>query len=143
MKKCFFSALMIVLAAVAAEASEVEHLALGIYQEAGGDAVSDACRYAVGDVILNRVKDARFPSTVRGVLLQKGQYGNLSKTGLVWPARAKKSGEQRAVARARRIAHELISGQRHSPLRGRGYIWQAQFRQGRDVRKIDNMYFGR
>ena len=105
--------------------------------------MSDACRYAVGDVILNRVKDARFPSTVKGVLLQKGQYGNLSKTGLVWPARAKKPGEQRAVARARRIARGLISGQRHSPLRRRGYIWQAQFKQGRDVTKIDNMYCGR
>ena len=42
----------------------VEMLACGIYNEAGGDACSDKCRKYVGDVMLNRVDDPRFPNTL-------------------------------------------------------------------------------
>ena len=66
----------------------VEMLACGIYQEAGGDECSDECRIDVGDVMLNRVTDPRFPNTLEGVLTAPGQYGRFSKTGIVWPSRA-------------------------------------------------------
>ena len=46
-----------------------EMLACGIYNEAGGDACSDDCRRYVGDVMLNRVEDSRFPDTLEGVLM--------------------------------------------------------------------------
>lgn len=120
----------------------VEMLACGIYQEAGGDACSDLCRFMVGDVVLNRVADSRFPDTIEEVLTQRGQYGTFSKTGVVWPARASNPGEAAAVERAYDTARRLLSGE-HSELYGAGYIWQAEFIQGKDVIEVDGTYFGR
>lgn len=122
--------------------AEVEMLACAIYCEAGGDACSDLCRYYVGDVMLNRVDDPRFPDTLEGVLTQKGQYGRFYWTGIVWPERAKYDGEQAAVARAYDTARALLSGE-HSELYGAGYIFQAEFVQGTDVIYLDGTYFGR
>lgn len=117
-------------------------LACAIYCEAGGDACSDLCRYYVGDVILNRVNDPRFPDTIEGVLTQKSQYGRFYWTGIVWPERANYPGEAAAVARAYDTARALLSGER-SELYGAGYIWQAEFTQGTDVIYLDGTYFGR
>lgn len=50
--------------------AEVEMLACVIYQEAGGNRCSDKCRYMVGDVVLNRISDDRFPNTMEAVLTQ-------------------------------------------------------------------------
>ena len=81
-------------------AEELEHLAVAIYQEAGGDACSDETRLMVGSVVMNRVEDSRFPDTLHGVLTQKSQYGLLHWTGVVWPERASNPGEAHAVERA-------------------------------------------
>ena len=120
----------------------VEMLACGIYQEAGGDECSDDTRRKVGDVMLNRVMDKRFPDTLEAVLTAPGQYGRFSKTGIVWPERAGNPGEKHAVERAYRIAEELLSGQ-HSELYGQGYVWQAEFEQGTEGFWQDGIYFGR
>jgi len=122
--------------------AEVEMLACAIYCEAGGDACSDLCRYMVGDVMLNRVDDPRFPDTLEEVLTQKGQYGRFYWTGIVWPERASNPGEAAAVARAYETARALLTGE-HSELYGEGYIWQAEFAQGTDVIYLDGTYFGR
>lgn len=120
----------------------VEMLACLIYQEAGGDACSDLCRMRVGDVALTRELDPRFPDTLEEVLLQPGQYGTFSRTGIVWPARASKPEEAAAVQRAYETAEKLLSGE-HSDLWGLGYIWQAEFPQGTDVILDSGIYFGR
>lgn len=122
--------------------AEVEALAIGIYQEAGGDACSDRTRMYVGDVILNRVEDDRFPGTVVEVLTAPGQYGKLSATGLIWPDWAGDPGEAAAVERANATARQLLSGE-HSELYGEGYVWQAEFEQGSDGFWSDGLYFGR
>lgn len=96
----------------------------------------------VGDVILNRVEDDRFPDTVEGVLTQRAQYGRFHWTGVVWPARASNAGEAHAVERAREIARSLLQGE-HSELYGAGYIWQAEFQQGSDRIQRDGIWFGR
>jgi hypothetical protein len=119
-----------------------ELLACVIFQEAGGDAHCDECRRRVADVVLNRVNDSRFPNTIHGVLTQKGQYGKFSKTGVRWPERANKKAEQHAVKRAYRIAEEVLSG-KHSDLYGKGYIWQATFKQSKDNVYCCGHYFGR
>ena len=124
------------------EMTEREMLACGIYNEAGGDACSDDCRRYVGDVMLNRVEDSRFPDTLEGVLTAPGQYWRFSKTGIVWPERAKEPGEAHAVERAYRIADELLAGD-HSELYGQGYVWQAEFVQGTEGFWCDGLYFGR
>ena len=124
------------------DAELVEKLACAIYSEAGGDECSDECRINVGDVILNRVKDPRFPNTIEGVLTAPRQYGTFSQTGIVWPERAQNPGEAEAVERAWRIAEELLAGD-HGELFGAGYVWQAEFTQGGDGFWLDGIYFGR
>lgn len=119
---------------------DLELLACVIYTEAGGDAVCDECRRRVADVVLNRVEDPRFFNTINGVLTQQDQYGDWYKTGVQWPERASK--EYNTVQRAYRIAREVLSGQ-HSDLYGKGYVWQARFKQGSDIVYCCGQYFGR
>ena len=120
----------------------VEMLACAIYSEAGGDECSDECRIDVGDVILNRVEDSRFPDTLEGVLTAPKQYGRFSVTGVIWPERARKPEEAHAVERAYRIAEQLLAGE-HGELFGQGYVWQAEFEQGSDGFWLDGLFFGR
>lgn len=122
--------------------AEVEMLACVIYCEAGADSISDDTRRMVGDVVLNRVKDSRFPDSIEAVLTQRAQYGRFHWTGVVWPSRASQDSEQHAVDRAYRIARELLSGE-HSALYGEGYIYQAEFKQGSGSIESDGIYFGR
>lgn len=111
--------------------TDAEMLAIVIYQEVGGDAACDACRYRIGDIVLNRVADPRFPNTIYEVLTQPGQYGRLAWTGIVWADRASNPNEAHAVERARNVANDLLNGI-HSELYGNGYVWQAGFVQGTD-----------
>jgi hypothetical protein len=120
---------------------DLEMLALVIYQEAGGDACSDDTRLMVGNVVLNRVADERFPDTIEEVLLQERQYGRLHWTGLVWPERASQSVEAHAVQRAYDCAERVLEGERLLP---DDVIWQAEFKQGTEiVAQQDGFYFCR
>lgn len=121
---------------------DLELLACVIYQEAGGDAVCDDCRYRIADVVLNRLMDPRFPDTIHDVLTAESQYGRFHWTGVVWPERASYDSEQHAVERAYEVATEVLDGT-HSDLYGKGYIWQAEFVQGTDVIYCCGHYFGR
>jgi hypothetical protein len=125
-------------------AGEVELLACAIYQEAGGDACCDTCRHRVGDVILNRMADDRFPNTMLEVLTQERQYGRFYWTGVVWPERSVYSGEAHAVERAYQTAREVLSGL-HTDVYGNGYIFQAEIEQGNDVLFCENcgIYYGK
>lgn len=122
--------------------TDYQAIACIIYQEAGGDKQCDECRRRVADVVLNRVDDPRFPDTIRGVLLAKNQYGQFYYTGIKWPDRAKNAGEKAAVERAYRIAADVLAGN-HSDLYGEGYIWQARFKQGKDIIYCCGQYYGR
>ena len=121
---------------------ELEMLACVIYQEAGGNGSCDNCRRYVADIVLNRIKDKRFPNTMEKVLTAKRQYGRFYWTGIKWPARAKNASEKKAVERAYRIAEEVLSG-KHSKVYGKGYIWQAGFKQGTDGFWCCGHYYGR
>lgn len=122
--------------------SEIEALAIVIYQEAGGDACCDDCRMRVADVVLNRVEDERFPDTIEEVLTAPKQYGRLYHTGLKWAERSKLTEEAEAVARAYETAEAVLNGS-HSELYGEEYIWQAEFKQGTDIVECCGIYFGR
>lgn len=126
---------------VAYTEEELEQMALVIYQEAGGDACSDETRLMVGNVVLNRVADDRYPDTIEEVLLQERQYGRLHWTGLVWPERAVKAEEAHAVERAYKCAEEVLNGVRLLP---DDVIFQAEFEQGTEiVAHQDGFYFCR
>lgn len=129
--------------ALVIDEAELEMLACVIYQEAGGDAASNEARYMVGDVVLNRIADERFPNTMEEVLTQKRQYGRFYWTGIVWPDRAQNPDEAAAVERAYTIAHDLLTDTYHSKLYREGYIWQAEFEQGHDIVFLDGIYFGK
>lgn len=122
--------------------SDLEMLAIVIYQEVGGDAACDDCRRRVADIVLNRVASPYFPNTIYGVLTQEGQYGELYWTGIKWSDRASIPFEQYAVKRAWRIAEEVLTG-KHSELYGEGYIWQAEFEQGKEGFWCCGHFFGR
>lgn len=146
-------ALILALSGIADRRSPVHHatvdehdmelLAITIYAEAGADTISDETRYMVGDVVLNRVEDSRYPDSIEAVLTQKSQYGRFHWTGVVWPERASKSSEAHAVERARNTARDLLSNTRHSELFGKGYIYQDNRVQGKDNIWSDGICFGR
>ena len=54
---------------------EIEMLKYIVEQETRGGSYRHKC--IVTNVILNRVKDSRFPNTVKGVLLQKSQFSSV------------------------------------------------------------------
>lgn len=120
---------------------DLEILALLIYQEAGGDACSDDTRLKVGTVVMNRVADERFPDTLLEVATQKGQYGRLYWTGLVWPERADRPEEAHAVERAYESARAILEGERAL---AEDVVFQAEFEQGTEtVAYQDGLYFCR
>ena len=115
-----------------ARQGDLELLALVIYQEAGGDMCSDETRQMVGEVVLNRVADKRYPNTIEGVITQQAQYGRLHWTGPVWPEQHTNPGEQHAVERAYRIAEDLLID-KADRLLPEDVVYQAEFKQGAEV----------
>ncbi len=118
---------------------ELEILALIVYQEAGGDKVSDDTRRLVAQVFLNRVNDSRFPDSFYEVATAERQYGRLYWTGIVWPERASSQAEAHAVERAYKIAQEVLESD--EPVCPAGVIFQAEFVQGDIYKEQDGMYF--
>lgn len=118
---------------------ELEILALIVYQEAGGDNVSDETRRLVAQVFLNRVNDSRFPDSFYEVATAERQYGRLYWTGIVWPDRASSQAEEHAVERAYKIAQEVLESD--EPICPAGVIFQAEFVQGDIYAEQDGMYF--
>lgn len=118
---------------------ELEILALIVYQEAGGDNVSDETRRLVAQVFLNRVNDSRFPDSFYEVATAERQYGRLYWTGIVWPDRASSQAEAHAVERAYKIAQEVLESD--EPICPAGVIFQAEFVQGDIYAEQDGMYF--
>jgi hypothetical protein len=114
-------------------------MAAAIYNEAGGNTCSDETRMLVGYVILNRVKDPRFPNSIREVLEARNQYGEFYWTGVKFADRSSKPEEQNAVERAYEIAKRVLSEPTTIP---ETVVFQAEFEQGTGVYKYqDGIYF--
>ena len=80
--------------------SQIECLSKAAYFESKGE--SDAGMLAVIHTTLNRVKDARFPNTICGVVYQKSQY--------VWTKHNPKIKEKEQYERAKRLAQDVVEG---------------------------------
>ncbi len=81
-----FASLSDAVAAQDAPASldrELNCLAVGIYYEAKGEPLSG--QLAVADVILNRTESGRFPTSVCGVVTQRGQFSFVRRGKLPTP----------------------------------------------------------
>ena len=121
---------------------ELEMLAMVIYQEAGGDACSNECRQMVGEVVLNRVADSRFPNTIYEVISAPYQYGRLHWR-FDWPERAQNPGEEHAVLRAYDIAAALLTNSVERLL-PEDTVFQAEFPQGKEtIAQVNGLYFCR
>lgn len=83
----------------------------------------------VGCVVMNRVKDPRFPNTVSDVIYQKGQYPSVSS------ARFKEQPSQIALDAAKYV----LDGKAYCPP---DVIFQANFKQGKGVYKQFNVNTG-
>lgn len=86
--------------------SEVDMLALAIHNEARGEPRSG--KYAVANVILNRVKHKSFPNTVCKVVTQRGQFQWYHNHKL----RSRTAPTEEARAIARDIYQKHVSGRR-------------------------------
>lgn len=120
---------------------DLELLARAIYAEAGGDDCSDETRIMVGNVILNRMNDPRYPDTMEEVLTQPLQYNVFDRTGVVWKDRASNPEEKDAVERAYRCAERVLLGEKLLP---DDVIFQSEDIQGTEIVVYqDGMYFCR
>ena len=121
--------------------NDLELVAIAIYKEAGGDNCTDDTRIKVGNVIVNRTKDDRFPDTVEEVLTQYRQYNTFYLTGVVWPERANYESESAAVERAYECAERVLLGESLLP---EDVVFQAEFMQGTEIVSYqDGIYFCR
>ena len=118
---------------------ELEWMAIVIFNEAGGDAASDETRIMVGNVVLNRVADERFPDTIYEVLTQERQYGLFHWIGIQWADRAADPLEAHAVERAYECARRVLDGERALPPE---VVWQSENRQGTVLIAQDGIFFG-
>jgi spore germination cell wall hydrolase CwlJ-like protein len=78
-------------------------LALALYFEARSEPLQG--QIAVGQVILHRVEDRRFPDTVCGVVTQRNQFS------FYWDGRPDKPYEKAAWEKAQLMASALLSGE--------------------------------
>lgn len=97
-----------------------------IYGEASGR--SNEMQLGVGSVVLNRVKDSRFPNTIKGVVFQKNQYA------CTWDGNYNKTPDQQAINNA---IYLLENGSQLPNY----VIFQAEFIQGKIYKHIGNTYF--
>ena len=83
---------------------------------------------AVGSVVLNRVASDDFPDTIEGVVFQKGQYA------CTWDGNYNREPTERNWE----VAEYLLQNGSQIP---EGVVFQAQFKQGRIWKRIDNQIF--
>lgn len=86
-------------------------------------------KIGVGSVILNRVKDDRFPNTIKDVVFQEGQYA------CTWDGNYDKEPNKESVDAAKYVLE-------HGSQLPSYVIFQSQFIQGDNIYKqVDNTYF--
>lgn len=102
----------------------MSHVIMG---EAEGESWEE--KIGVGSVVLNRVKDERFPNTIKDVVFQEGQYA------CTWDGNYDKTPNKESV----KAAKYLLKNGSQMPSE---VIFQSTFIQGQGVYKqIGNTYF--
>ena len=107
--------------------SDTELLARIIFAEAGGSTEEDML--LVGNVVLNRVNNPKFPNSIRDVIFAQGQYSP-TWNGAIYKTPSEKAWE---------CAKRLMDGERFCP---ENVVFQAQFKQGKGVwKKVEKHYY--
>lgn len=108
---------------------DVMILAQIINTESGAPYLSDELSFYVGSVVLNRVRDSRFPNTIKEVAYSPGQYSPVGSAR--WYTEPNE--------RSYEIATELLEQGSVLPPE---VVWQANFKQGKGVYiHQEGMYF--
>ena len=102
--------------------NEIKELANAIFHEARGE--SREGQIAVGHVILNRVKDRRYPSSLKGVIWQPRQFSGLRYHG--------------GWQRFEQLARDLLAGKVPNPV-GNALFFRNFRRNG--AKRIGNHWF--
>lgn len=111
---------------------DIRILATAVYYEAGS--TTDQLREYVAQVVLNRVGDSRFPSTIRGVITQPGQYAG--KYAQVESTQAAQNASSINYASSVTAAKKAMMGRVDMPS---NVVFQANFVQGKGLWK--SVYF--
>ena len=119
---------------------EIECLALNIYHEARGEPV--AGQVAVGHVVLNRVADRRFPSSVCGVVRQ-GEENRLHRCQFTWwcDGRSDRPRDSEAWRESKALARTVYWGFSKDPTDGAMWyhatyvkpLWRKAFTKGPQI----------
>ena len=116
---------------------ELTCLALNVYHEARGE--PERGKYAVAHVVMNRVADRRFPSTVCRVVKQGGELTRYRCQFSWWcDGQSDRPREAKAWAASQVIAADVFWGRDRDPTRGAlwyhaDYVspyWRTAFKQG-------------
>jgi hypothetical protein len=121
---------------------QTEALAMGIdaviSSEVKGEWVSDTTMIMVGNVIMNRTNDSRYPDTVDQVLMQPYQFSCFNATGMIWVGRAANDTEFRSRCMA--AAEAVMNGER---MLNYGVVYVSGSQQGTVEAQLDGLYFCR
>ena len=126
---------------------ELACLATAIYFEARSE--SRLGQLAVAKVVLNRVKDPRFPDTICGVVYENAHKRNACQFSFACDGKSERPTEAAQWRRARRLAAEVLNGRADfRPLNGvafyhADYVWPRWRRAMRRVIKIGRHIFYR
>lgn len=97
-----------------------------VYYEAGN--TTEQLRQYVAQVVLNRVADSRFPSTIKGVVNQRGQYN--TKYTSAETAQSIKNKYKTSYLTCESSAKAAMMGKVNMPS---NVLFQANFKQGKGV----------
>ena len=103
---------------VTVSAKDQECLARAMYFESNRS--SEAGMLAVGTVVMNRVSSGRYPTSVCGVVGQRGQFA----PGVM--SRSMSAGKELAM----NVAHDVLAGKRHKDVKSAMYFHTAGMRFG-------------
>lgn len=101
-----------------------------------GNMVSDATMVMVGNVIMNRTEDSRYPDTVDQVLMQPKQFSCFSESGMKWVGRA--ANDAAFQKRCMNAAEAAMSGER---LLSYSVVYVSGVKQGSVEAQLDGLYF--
>jgi spore germination cell wall hydrolase CwlJ-like protein len=105
--------------AISASVDDETLLAAIIQCEAGGQSMQ--CMTAVGAVVVNRVRSGSFPSSISGVIYQRGQFGPASSGALARRLANGVSSSARQAAQAALSGSDPTSGAKYFKLASSGH----------------------
>jgi spore germination cell wall hydrolase CwlJ-like protein len=121
-------------------ATEQKCLATGIYFEARGE--SEQGQAAVGQVILNRVRNPTYPKTICGVVYQNANWRNRCQFSFACDGIKDVIWNRRAYQTAERIADDVTRGKTWIPEVGSATHYHATYvkpRWARAMEKVDKI----